>query len=81
MRTLNCPPDGYTFPFLLKACGHLPSFRRGASLHGNVFVFGLQSNVFVANASVPMYAHCGHLDYARLVFDQMLSSSIADVIS
>ncbi|MFS8019272.1 putative tetratricopeptide-like helical domain superfamily, DYW domain-containing protein [Helianthus anomalus] len=81
MRTLNCPPDGYTFPFLLKACGHLPSFRRGASLHGNVFVFGLQSNVFVANALVPMYARCGHLDYARQVFDQMLSSSIADVIS
>lgn len=81
MQSLGWRPDGYTFPFLLKACGELPSFRCGASLHGVVCVLGYVNNVFVGNALVSMYGRCGDLDGARQVFDEMIRSGIVDVIS
>ncbi|KAL8211416.1 hypothetical protein R6Q57_005853 [Mikania cordata] len=81
MRSLNWCPDGYTFPFVLKACGELPSFVRGASLHGNICIYGYENNVFVGNALVAMYGRCGDLDCARQVFDEMLLCKIDDVIS
>ncbi|KAI3711605.1 hypothetical protein L1987_70144 [Smallanthus sonchifolius] len=81
MQSFGWRPDGYTFPFVLKACGELPSFRRGASLHGNVCILGYENNVFVGNALVAMYGRCGDLECARQVFDEMLQTMIADVIS
>ncbi|KAI3775946.1 hypothetical protein L1987_45706 [Smallanthus sonchifolius] len=81
MQSFRWRPDGYTFPFVLKACGELPSFRRGASLHGNVCTLGHENNVFLCNALVAMYGRCGDLECARQVFDEMLQSMIADVIS
>ncbi|KAI3723780.1 hypothetical protein L2E82_35538 [Cichorium intybus] len=81
MQSLGWRPDGYTFPFLLKACGELPSFRRGASFHGVVCTLGYENNVFVGNALVAMYGRCGDLDSARQVFDEMIHSEITDVIS
>lgn len=81
MRKLAWRPDHYTFPFVLKACGELSSFRRGASLHALVCSGGFDSNVFVCNALVAMYGRCGTLDDARQVFDEMLESRVWDVIS
>ncbi|KAL4578640.1 hypothetical protein LXL04_014767 [Taraxacum kok-saghyz] len=81
MQSLGWRPDGYTFPFILKACGELPSFRRGSSFHGVVCILGYESNVFVGNALVAMYDRCGDLDSARQVFDEMIDTEIADVIS
>ncbi|CAI9271052.1 unnamed protein product [Lactuca saligna] len=81
MQSLGWRPDGYTFPFVLKACGELPSFRRGASFHGAVCILGYEHNVFVGNALVAMYGRCGDLDSARQVFDEMILNKITDVIS
>ncbi|WRX30641.1 Pentatricopeptide repeat - like 10 [Theobroma cacao] len=81
MLSLGCSPDHYTFPFVLKACGQLPSFRRGAAVHAVVCTTGFESNVFVCNALVGMYARCGGLDDARQVFDEMCDRGICDVVS
>ncbi|KAK1408756.1 hypothetical protein QVD17_40783 [Tagetes erecta] len=81
MKFFGWYPDGYTFPFVLKACGELPSFVRGSSVHANVCVYGFESNVFVGNALVAMYGRCGELEYARQVFDEMLERRVIDVIS
>ncbi|KAK9078745.1 hypothetical protein SSX86_002803 [Deinandra increscens subsp. villosa] len=81
MLTLGWLPDGHTLPFLLKACGELPSFRRGASIHTLVCILGFNHNVFVGNALVAMYGRCGDLDCAHQVFDEMLDSKTADTIS
>jgi pentatricopeptide repeat protein len=81
MQRLGWRPDHYTFPFVLKACGELPSFRRGASVHAVVCANGFESNVFVCNAVVAMYGRCGALDEARQVFDDLYERGIGDVVS
>ncbi|KAH1047883.1 hypothetical protein J1N35_038667 [Gossypium stocksii] len=81
MLRLRCPPDHYTFPFVLKACGELPSFRSGAAVHAAVSTTGFDSNVFVCNALVAMYARCGELDDARQMFEEMHDKGICDIVS
>ncbi|XP_010261411.1 PREDICTED: pentatricopeptide repeat-containing protein At5g16860 [Nelumbo nucifera] len=81
MLRLGWKPDQYTYPFVIKACGDLPSFRRGAALHAFVCGNGFESNVFVCNALVAMYSRCGALEEARQVFDEVTQREIDDVVS
>ncbi|MQL86959.1 hypothetical protein Taro_019491 [Colocasia esculenta] len=81
MRRLGVPPDGFTFPYVLKACGELRAARRGASVHAVVSRNGFESNVFVCNALVAMYARCAAPGQARAIFDEMLLKGIEDVVS
>ncbi|XP_052876749.1 pentatricopeptide repeat-containing protein At5g16860 [Gossypium arboreum] len=81
MLRVHCPPDHYTFPFVLKACGELPSFRSGAAVHAVVSTTGFDSNVFVCNALVAMYARCCELDDARQMFEEMHDKGICDIVS
>lgn len=74
-------PDHFTLPHILKACGELPSYRCGSTFHGLICCNGFESNVFVCNALVAMYARCGSLDEANLVFDGITQRGIDDVIS
>nr|GMD26573.1 pentatricopeptide repeat-containing protein At5g16860 [Ipomoea batatas] len=78
MLRLQWTPDGYTFPYVLKACGELCSFRRGESVHAFCVVTGNDANVFVCNGVIAMYGRCGALDHAHKVFDEMI---VKDVVS
>nr|XP_043630184.1 pentatricopeptide repeat-containing protein At5g16860 [Erigeron canadensis] len=78
MYLLNWKPDGYTFPYVFKACGALRLLNVGEMVHGNVVVLGYVENVFVCNAIVAMYGRCGELGFARKVFDEMF---VRDVVS
>ncbi|KAL6962984.1 hypothetical protein U1Q18_037950 [Sarracenia purpurea var. burkii] len=81
MRRLGWKPDGYTYPFVLKACGELPSFRRGTSVHAVACAEGFESNVYVCNAMVAMYGRCGALDDAQQMFDELSRRDIHDLVS
>ncbi|XP_072954255.1 pentatricopeptide repeat-containing protein At5g16860 [Typha angustifolia] len=81
MQSVGTRPDHFTLPFVLKACGELPSYRRGISVHGLACSNGFESNVFVCNALVAMYARCGALEEASCMFDEILYRGIDDVIS
>ncbi|XP_010912774.2 pentatricopeptide repeat-containing protein At5g16860 [Elaeis guineensis] len=81
MQRVGTRPDHYTFPFVLKACGKLPSYWRGTVVHAVVCRNGFESNVFVCNALVAMYASCGAPDEAGRVFDEIVYKGIDDVIS
>ncbi|KAG6511656.1 pentatricopeptide repeat-containing protein At5g16860-like [Zingiber officinale] len=81
MQRVGTRPDHYTFPFALKACGELPSYRRGIILHAVVCRNGFESNVFICNSMVAMYSRCGALDEASHVFEEILSRGIDDVTS
>ncbi|KAL0559867.1 hypothetical protein IC582_000247 [Cucumis melo] len=81
MQSLGWLPDHYTFPFVLKACGEIPSFRHGASVHAIVCAKGFESNVFICNSIVAMYGRCGALDDARQMFDEVLERRIEDIVS
>ncbi|XP_015572763.2 pentatricopeptide repeat-containing protein At5g16860 [Ricinus communis] len=81
MRRLNWSPDHYTFPFVFKACGELPSFLHGSCIHAIVCSTGFDSNVFVCNAVVAMYGRCGVSSYARQMFDELLMGEVFDLVS
>ncbi|KGN43784.2 hypothetical protein Csa_017356 [Cucumis sativus] len=81
MQRLGWLPDHYTFPFVLKACGEIPSLRHGASVHAIVCANGLGSNVFICNSIVAMYGRCGALDDAHQMFDEVLERKIEDIVS
>ncbi|XP_047177355.1 pentatricopeptide repeat-containing protein At2g22410, mitochondrial-like [Vigna umbellata] len=63
--------NNLTYPFLFKACARVPHVSRGTTLHGRVLKLGFQPHLFVSNALIQMYGSCGHLDFARKVFDEM----------
>eukprot|EP01018_Ginkgo_biloba_P039369 Gb_08567 [translate_table: standard] len=64
-------PDTVTIASVLPACTSLRSMERGKEIHGYTIKRELESDVFVENALVDMYAKCGNVDFALLVFDRM----------
>ncbi|CAN6439633.1 unnamed protein product [Victoria cruziana] len=64
-------PDGFTFPFLLKACSKLGSVSMGNQVHCRVVKLGFQSDVFVRNTLIHLNASSGSLEVARQLFDEM----------
>ncbi|KAL6511545.1 hypothetical protein OROGR_021142 [Orobanche gracilis] len=82
MRRLEWVPNGYTYPYVLKACGDLSSLVAGGSVHALAFVSGYTNfNVFVVNAAVAMYGRCGAHSKARKMFDEILVRGVFDTIS
>ncbi|XP_049393724.1 pentatricopeptide repeat-containing protein At5g16860 [Solanum stenotomum] len=81
MLRLDWNPDGYTYPYVLKACGELRFLLCGESVHSLILASGLDSNVFVCNGVIAMYGKCGLLGHARQVFDETVVRETADVIS
>ncbi|KAF5194439.1 Pentatricopeptide repeat-containing protein [Thalictrum thalictroides] len=81
MLRLDWKPDQFTYPFVLKACGDIPSISRGILIHGVVCGTGYESNVFVCNALVAMYARCGEVEDAFKVFDESSQRGVNDVVS
>ncbi|XP_072981676.1 pentatricopeptide repeat-containing protein At2g01510, mitochondrial-like [Typha angustifolia] len=65
------PPDKFTFPFALKSCAVLSDLNHGRQLHQHAVCFGCASDRFVGAALVDMYAKCGDVEIARLVFDKI----------
>eukprot|EP01018_Ginkgo_biloba_P015183 Gb_08062 [translate_table: standard] len=78
MHRTEMKPDKYTFPIVLKVCANLSALQHGKEIHDYTIRTGFESDLFVGNALITMYAKCGCLDYARNVFDKM---SRRDVVS
>ncbi|XP_057422804.1 pentatricopeptide repeat-containing protein At3g63370, chloroplastic [Lotus japonicus] len=72
MRVLDVGLDAFTFPCVLKACGALGENRLGAEIHGVAVKCGYGAFVFVCNALIAMYAKCGDLGEARILFDKVM---------
>eukprot|EP01018_Ginkgo_biloba_P030322 Gb_23083 [translate_table: standard] len=78
MRVAGIQPDKFTFPCVLNACAGLCAVQRGKKIHDHIIRSGFESDAYVGNALIDMYAKCGSMDYAFQVFDKM---SERDVIS
>lgn len=61
-------PDQFTFPRVLKACAGLRSIALGEAAHRHAVRAGFESDPFVLNALVDMYAKCGDIDKACRIF-------------
>ncbi|KAK9188049.1 hypothetical protein WN944_019448 [Citrus x changshan-huyou] len=64
-------PQRLTYPSLFKAYAQLGLARDGAQLHGRVVKQGLEFDQFIHNTIIYMYANCGFLSEARLMFDEV----------
>eukprot|EP01018_Ginkgo_biloba_P020119 Gb_16017 [translate_table: standard] len=76
MHCTGILPGNFTFPFVLKACTGLSALKEGKMIHDHVVKTGLESDVFVGNSLVAMYAKCGSIDVARHIFDKMSERTV-----
>ncbi|KAF5736877.1 pentatricopeptide repeat-containing protein [Tripterygium wilfordii] len=63
--------DRFSFPPLLKAAGKVSGLNEGKEIHGLAAKMGFELDPFVQTGLVGMYAACGRIMDARLVFDKM----------
>ncbi|XXG67838.1 hypothetical protein AAC387_Pa06g1091 [Persea americana] len=61
-------PNKYTFPFAIKVASELAALSEGRALQGMAVKLGLDSDVFVLNSLIHLYASCSDLDLAHQVF-------------
>lgn len=61
------------YAFLFHACAQKKYIKQGMALHHYILNKHpkIQNDVFLTNNLLNMYCKCGHLDYARYLFDQM----------
>ena len=75
MREAGVEPNNITLITLLSGCAHYPShsISFGGALHAHARKLGCMdvNDVMVGTALIDMYAKCGRVGSARLVFDQM----------
>ncbi|PHT38802.1 hypothetical protein CQW23_22375 [Capsicum baccatum] len=68
--------DRFSFPPLLKAASRGLALREGMEIHGLGCKLGFDDDPFVQTALLGMYANCGKIEDARLVFDKMSQRDI-----
>lgn len=71
-------PNGVTIACILPACASLSALEKGREIHAFILRNGFLLDGYVANALVDMYAKCGTLALARLLFDRMM---VKDLVS
>ncbi|CAM8888392.1 unnamed protein product [Rhodiola kirilowii] len=71
MRRLGLEPNQFTFASLVKAAAMGLVDRDGKQIHALCFKMGYYGDVYVGSALVDMYARCGRVDEAVLVFEDL----------
>ncbi|OAY78703.1 Pentatricopeptide repeat-containing protein, chloroplastic [Ananas comosus] len=64
-------PDDYSFPSVLKACAGAQAAEAGRQAHAFAVKCGVVDNIYVRPTLINMYAECGDLRAARVLFDGM----------
>ncbi|XP_072957329.1 pentatricopeptide repeat-containing protein At4g35130, chloroplastic [Typha angustifolia] len=70
MQAAGVRADNFTFPFVIKSCTGLGSWDEGSKAHGRLIKLGLDSDLFVCNSLIAMYAKLGLIDDAEKMFDE-----------
>ncbi|KAK6277202.1 hypothetical protein POUND7_017525 [Theobroma cacao] len=71
MQSEGFEPDEVTITSILSACAQLGELDVGKEIHYLIKEKGIVVNQFVLNALLDMYAKCGDLAHARLIFEGM----------
>lgn len=69
-------PDPVTLVGVLSSCANLGAHKVGYEVERQIECFGYGSNPFLSNALINMYARCGNLAKARVIFDGMLEKNV-----
>lgn len=76
MQSAGVSPDRFTIPYVLKACSGKTDIEMGRIVHGHIFRYGFESDVFVQNGLVALYAKCSQIERARIVLDGLNDRTI-----
>ncbi|XP_062199891.1 pentatricopeptide repeat-containing protein CRR2, chloroplastic-like [Phragmites australis] len=76
-RGADCRPDHVTLVAVLPACAASGAVREGLWTHSYVVSTAIVMNAALASGLIAMYAACGRLDIARVVFERVLDRTQA----
>ncbi len=76
MEQERVQPNQITFVGLLNACASVSALEEGRRVHKQIIERGCESNIFVGNSLVDMYAKCGSIEEAQRVFDRMTTRNV-----
>jgi pentatricopeptide repeat protein len=66
----------FTLSAILSTCASLALMIEGMQLHADVIKYGFNNNLFVASSLVDVYARCGQIEKAYLVFADMKHKNV-----
>ncbi|KAL2557979.1 Pentatricopeptide repeat-containing protein [Forsythia ovata] len=69
-------PDGFTLVSLLTACAELGALTLGRRSHVYMLKVGLDKNLHATNALLDLYAKCGNIREAEMIFDELAERSV-----
>eukprot|EP01018_Ginkgo_biloba_P028295 Gb_03034 [translate_table: standard] len=76
MQRAGFKPNQFTFSSVLSACSGLGDLEHGKQVRVHIIKTGFESNVFVKNALVDMYAKCGSIEDALEMFDKIIERNL-----
>ena len=78
MKHYKMPKSIITYVFSLKACGNIgmQMVGKGQEIHSEITRAGLGKELLLSSALIDMYAKCGSLREAQLVFDKLLDRDV-----
>ncbi|KAF5746027.1 pentatricopeptide repeat-containing protein [Tripterygium wilfordii] len=76
MVSKNIKADAVTLSSSILACAQLGSLKLARGMEDYVSRSEYRDDVFVSTALIDMYAKCGSVDSARVVFDRMLDKDV-----
>ncbi|XVF82361.1 hypothetical protein PTKIN_Ptkin16aG0040600 [Pterospermum kingtungense] len=77
MQSEGFEPDEVTITSVLSACAQIGELHVGKEVHSLIKGKGMKVNQFVLNALLDMYAKCGDLANARLIFEGLSHKTTA----
>ena len=76
MQAQGVKPDPITMVNVLPACAHLLALEQAKQIHGYAIRSGFDSDVFVGNTLVAMYAKCGNVNISHRLFEIMPARNV-----
>ncbi|XP_027361920.1 putative pentatricopeptide repeat-containing protein At5g13230, mitochondrial [Abrus precatorius] len=76
MRQSSVVPNSFTFASVLQACASMVSLNFGKQVQSYVLKVGLDSNVFVSNALMDVYAKCGEIENSMKLFRELEEKNV-----
>ncbi|KAL6013484.1 hypothetical protein ACLOJK_003982 [Asimina triloba] len=68
--------DAVSFVSVIQACAHLGYLEKGRWVHHKLISFGLEKDIYIDTALTDMYAKCGDLQMAQIVFKNMRKKNV-----
>ncbi|XP_057549066.1 pentatricopeptide repeat-containing protein At5g59600 [Amaranthus tricolor] len=70
MLDAGCFPNANTISTLLSSCANVGNVTWGKEIHGFAVIVGLEQDVYVRSALIDMYAKCGCIIQASILFQK-----------